>query len=240
MVMPKELYILIEEGQSLVENSPEKRLNLETRIKLYQAFGISTLKVIPEQANNVIKEVNSRNSKKLLKADLARFYLSILTAKYISPIWEGFSFRKGDEEKRWLIQEMIEIAEKLIENKVKAKEVIRKLENTFHFGYNVRHYGSYNMYCVVDCAYNILEMIVYREPEISFSNPSKNEYVLLAEAAFCAIDENPLGLWDSREVSQKKPINYSLKKRLEFWTWWLTEAIPQAWELAHTTYRPES
>jgi hypothetical protein len=27
-------------------------------------------------------------------------------------------------------------------------------------------------------------------------------------------------------------IEYSLQKRLEFWEWWLTEAIPEAWELA--------
>ncbi len=29
------------------------------------------------------------------------------------------------------------------------------------------------------------------------------------------------------------PLDYSLEKRLEFWEWWLTEAIPQAWELAY-------
>lgn len=27
--------------------------------------------------------------------------------------------------------------------------------------------------------------------------------------------------------------NFDPAKRLEFWQWWLTEAIPQAWELAH-------
>lgn len=29
------------------------------------------------------------------------------------------------------------------------------------------------------------------------------------------------------------------EKRLDFWEWWLTEAIPQAWELANSTYQPK-
>ena len=33
--------------------------------------------------------------------------------------------------------------------------------------------------------------------------------------------------------------NFDSQKRLEFWKWWLTEAIPQAWELAQETYKPQ-
>jgi hypothetical protein len=34
------------------------------------------------------------------------------------------------------------------------------------------------------------------------------------------------------ESQNYKPLEFDSIKRLEFWEWWLTEAIPQAWELA--------
>jgi len=48
---------------------------------------------------------------------------------------------------------------------------------------------------------------------------------------------------DNEEVFEESPISkdpailFEPKKRLEFWEWWLTEAIPQAWELANQSYQ---
>lgn len=60
------------------------------------------------------------------------------------------------------------------------------------------------------------------------------DFVTAAVKAYTAIDRNPLGeykLW---------PDEFDAKKRLEFWEWWLTEAIPQAWELAKQSKLPKS
>jgi hypothetical protein len=32
-------------------------------------------------------------------------------------------------------------------------------------------------------------------------------------------------------------IEFDDRKRLEFWEWWLTEAIPQAWDLGQDSYQ---
>ncbi len=45
--------------------------------------------------------------------------------------------------------------------------------------------------------------------------------------------------WIAEEQAKRKTfkeIIFDPIKRLEFWEWWLTEAIPQAWEMAEQTY----
>ena len=45
--------------------------------------------------------------------------------------------------------------------------------------------------------------------------------------------------WQNEQMEQKKTFKqliFDPIKRLEFWEWWLTEAVPQAWEIAEQTY----
>jgi len=71
------------------------------------------------------------------------------------------------------------------------------------------------------------------------------DFTTNAMLAYAAIDKNQPGDWQHikgyvnlftmRTVYRKanlQDIEISQGKRLEFWEWWLTEAIPQAWELA--------
>jgi hypothetical protein len=65
---------------------------------------------------------------------------------------------------------------------------------------------------------------------------SKDDFAAFAERAYTSFDENAPGLWAKKYppyIKQYKPLSIDTQKRLEFWEWWLTEAIPQAWELAH-------
>ncbi len=39
-----------------------------------------------------------------------------------------------------------------------------------------------------------------------------------------------------KRLENFKPITFSPQKELEFWEWWLTEAIPQAWEFAEKEF----
>jgi len=71
------------------------------------------------------------------------------------------------------------------------------------------------------------------------------DFTTNAMLAYAAIDNNQPGEWQHikgyvnlftmRTANRKanlQNIEISQVRRLEFWEWWLTEAIPQAWELA--------
>jgi len=85
-----------------------------------------------------------------------------------------------------------------------------------------------------------------------------SDFAANAVNAWAIIDENQVGdrsRWDSARrtamltgrtdvvslkwLNRYKPVTFDPQKRLDFWEWWLTEAIPQAWELANSTYQPK-
>lgn len=55
------------------------------------------------------------------------------------------------------------------------------------------------------------------------------DFAAEAVKAYSAIDPNPPG---KHSYPRRLPIVFDKDKRLEFWEWWLTEAISQAWKLA--------
>lgn len=54
-----------------------------------------------------------------------------------------------------------------------------------------------------------------------------NHFASIAEKAYSYESEDN----SSGKVERIKFANFNLKKRKEFWGWWFSEAVPQAWEL---------
>jgi hypothetical protein len=116
----------------------------------------------------------------------------------------------------------------------------------YHYLGSLPYDLTYNAYCVVCAAYNALNMVFGNEPfhrvfwephpvdETTTDTrlqPEKSDVASAAVQAYAAIDENEPGVWCS-DSKPYKPITFDSQKRLAFWEWWLTEAIPIAWESA--------
>jgi hypothetical protein len=56
------------------------------------------------------------------------------------------------------------------------------------------------------------------------------DFASIAMASYSFKESEKTDLIDKRQINDLE--NFDPQKRLEFWEWWLTEAIPQAWELA--------
>jgi hypothetical protein len=65
---------------------------------------------------------------------------------------------------------------------------------------------------------------IYNQYALDEEDNSNNEPIIISIMNMNIINGN--------QYWQLLPLTYSVQKRLEFWEWWLTEAIPQAWELA--------
>jgi len=62
---------------------------------------------------------------------------------------------------------------------------------------------------------------------------SDNDAAQSAVVAYSIVDDSEPGDWRThfRKTRNKEWI-FDFEKRLEFWEWWLTEAVPAAWRMA--------
>jgi hypothetical protein len=129
--------------------------------------------------------------------------------------------------------------ENVLKGEISLDEARDKLDNTYHvivssvgdelFEYNPE--GPMEMACVADAAYSGLYQAVARRLS---SYVSKN----LKHIEHLTDDELPTEILDGTGSAMLAYAGGNIlgpvdtQKRLEFWEWWLTEAIPQAWQLA--------
>lgn len=175
----------------------------------------------------------------------ARKWLEIITAEKVLPIYEAklpqsLSYVWSQPENKDDIYEvecsvpikrlprrMTEVARGVIE-KTFSREIAEELANDYYetcsniFDF-AEEDGIYYPSCVVDvllaASSSVLIAVGYSEREI-WSLPEDrlmvNDATIYARSA-----------WASDDHDRLIP-----EKIVEFWTWWLTEAIPQAWEKA--------
>ncbi len=137
--------------------------------------------------------------------------------------------------------QILEVAESLLQNKMSFEEAYLRV-SSFSTGRNTYTKTFYDVHCSFEAAYLALELIIHgtgkRDAEPNDPFGVGNDYFIeCAVKAYTSIDKNPIGTW-----YDGIPIEYNLQKRLEFWEWWLTQAIPQAWELADvisTNFQPQ-
>jgi hypothetical protein len=135
------------------------------------------------------------------------------------------------------------MAQDLVHQKIPFEEANGFFCNEFYNEIGALAYSvKYEAWCVVNVAYKTLGSGLGVEPfrfqEITLESndqtlPMSNaDFALSAMKAYTVIDENKPGAWASTKI---KPLPFKVdnQKKLEFWQWWLTEAIPQAWEMAN-------
>ena len=259
-----------------VEDSKDGHFSLENRARL-----IRLLTGIEEKPdfNSNLEFYSSPN----VKPKELIFWLALLTAEKVLPIWEKadvFQFDKGDSFK-FLPYQIISLAKSLITGKVDFKVAETKLNGDYYYmPMTMAELTTLEVYRVIECAISALSIPIYGiEPRLLI-----NDFASLACDAYAGKDENPPGFfykftlsrmnieiqtylyasetktisalfekfgskdlleisdflgiatyqWSEEEkslVKNYKPFRLNDAKSLAFWHWWLTEAIPQAWEL---------
>ncbi|OJV96322.1 MAG: hypothetical protein BGO39_01000 [Chloroflexi bacterium 54-19] len=184
-------------------------------------------------------------------ADLALAHLAIVSVQKVLPLWEKEWVRihKEDPETTNVTIILLEATKALLTRTMNPKEASILLSNSHATVGSLEWDFSYNAYCVSVSSEETLAMALIGLWRINSQIQSKKfininddetntsfDFAAWSAKAWSAIDENAPGGW-AVLVGYKGLVNvrFDAQKRLEFWEWWLTEAIPQAWDLAQHT-----
>ncbi|HEX2911169.1 MAG TPA: hypothetical protein VH186_10205 [Chloroflexia bacterium] len=172
--------------------------------------------------------------------------------------YQGNQFWNNEPEVR--PQELLQVGESLLQHKLTFEEAEKQYEILSYEYEGLSRRVTYEVdYALgaVDAAVDfIINGVKGRNLTQAGIRQDADFFVIAALEAFTALDKNPPGAHSGEipeyvmdeliltkrsptieEINQLLsepliPIEYDLEKRLQFWEWWLTEAIPQAWELA--------
>jgi hypothetical protein len=255
--LPKNLSKKISEKRKTLLNSPKYSFPIKERLELYEAFGILSCPATLAEKENRIENLK-KGIINLTIADTIVAWLAILSTQKVLPLFtlgvlplqqRDVNYDVNIENYNQLPFRILELAEKILIEKEGIKKAWLQINNEFHYATDtVYSIYNYNSVCVfnasIDTLLSTLGISLYDDlPKALFLEELGLRQVELvagdapseAMMAYSLVDSEPIHHWDEWE-----PRKVDFAKRLEFWEWWLTEAIPQAWELAHTTYRSQS
>ncbi len=251
MSQPYELEQQVDYLLGVVRNSPDHELKPIERINLYKSFGSSKHNV--NSSTNTVTNTQTSYSFELGLADKMLGLLAILTANKVLPIWlgnEAVQYIVSDEDYSNNPVEMIKTAEDVICKRMKFAQAQSELSSKFYDGLGGLEYTvNEKIYCVASTAYSTLEVSLYGISGLRVSDNkgsdfldenisyNQRDFAAFAARAYTSTDNNPPGVWRSRKRYPERynPLVFDPIKRLEFWEWWLTEAISEAWKLAQTS-----
>ncbi len=236
MPMPTETQQLIKQALTMVRNDLGHHLSPATRYDIYESFGDSRL------LNYRYLEFEDFSI--LSFADNVLSWLTILTVRHVMPIWEHFVLgQKLDSRVLNAPTGMLKIAEGFLRKEISHDYAFGEFHETFYYGIdNYQKILDFRMYCIYMAAYDTMDVVLQGFNVEHPSLPPKDK-LFSADFATRAMLANSISNEKSFSIHRKfddeslieSGIEIDLSKRLEFWEWWLTEAIPQAWELAEGT-----
>ncbi len=194
----------------------------------------------------------------LTNADYVLSWLAILTANKVLPVWDQVKNQLDKDKPVITAQEVLQVAKDILQKKITFDEAEEEQDKSYWEGERLARKVTYNVDCAFSAACSTLDFILRGLPRRmyrSVEGEGGDFFVTNALEAYTAIDLNTPGtlmgtvsdffaqnlnrvqglenLPKEHQTSDDiLKIEYSLQKRLEFWEWWLTEAIPEAWELA--------
>jgi len=253
MTLPNKLQQKINYILYNTRNDIDHNIQPVERLDLYRTFGVSNH---PNNALNIKQLAKGEHiTIELSIADKTLGFLSTLTARKILPIWvdsEAAQYIIEDEDYSNSPIEMIQTAESVIFNRIEHRKAYADLCGKYYNGLGGLEFTvNEKIYSVAATAYSCLEVTLCGINGLRFSSNKKlnytdeevtygqRDFAAFAVRAYISIDNNEPGLWRLKKPDSEiyKPLLVNPQKRLEFWEWWLTEAIPQAWELAQSSYQ---
>ena len=228
-MLPPEVQTLCSHYLEQVRNHPHHHMSSKGRIEIYQAFGESAR---PNDLKDLAAEEEKAKNGSLIfsQADKVLGYLSFLTAEKVVPIWQRARSQPDGAEN-----------EELYGNPITVIEVGRKiLQGTEPLKSSIELLAQYqaNTFCFEEENKYELEF-VFATGAACEALETLYSGITLMVATGAAFYEDAMKAFPPHDFASKAIIAYAgfeednpNEKRLEFWKWWLTEAIPQAWELA--------
>lgn|GEM_PF-1070824 len=173
-------------------------------------------------------------------ADYTLSWLAIITVQKVLPIWEEVCQNINYPKDMPSPYDLLNVAEDILMSKANIEEVNEDISNKFNGP--VFMWTTFQGNLVYQAALYALESILYEDIKyLENANSDDIDGVRDVLGDFTSIAMQAYSFLPHLEnINQNKPswpIKLNPQKRLEFWEWWLTEAIPQAWELAQTSYQ---
>jgi hypothetical protein len=142
----------------------------------------------------------------------------------------------------------IELAETLLEHKIQQESVYRQAAKYMDYAFQCHIEDNVN-----EREYYLNTLPTYALEEVLFWDQSyrntldeevTGDFAHQVLKVYAGIDENPPWIWVDVLYSNGNnpdyvPLRYDLTKTLEFWEWWLTEAVPLACDKALHSVRTE-
>ncbi len=215
MQIPDNIILLIKFLLRKIQNDPDHRLPAQKREEIYEAFGPSTDR----------------------QASRARGRLAVITARQVLSIFEQAIPDEDNPRK------LIEMAEATLRGKLSVEDAIHEAAE----GHEIagRLWGredsevSWNAYLAGTAAHRALEEAAGVDPFKKVSWIRESDSVAQGEQTipFDEIPDEKLAeqLGDAASAAaiayayDADQLMCDPKKLLDFWYWWLTEAIPAAW-----------
>ncbi len=220
MSLPPNLDRLLDATQSAVQRHPEHRLEPARRRAIYEAFGPKTDPV----------------------ANRARGWLAVLTAQRVLPIFE--QALPGEE----LPRQLIEMAVGVLQGKFDVSLAVRAAADGHEVAGRLWGYDEaavpWNSNLAGNAAHRALAEVAGQAPLAVDAAPINAAYDQDKQGI-------PPNLWSDEKLAQvagdaasSAAVAFACSadspscdpdKLLEFWEWWLTEAIPTAFKMASQT-----
>jgi hypothetical protein len=227
MILPTEIQQICANYLEIVRHNPEHNLHARDRFAIYKSFGLSKLSR-PEYAGTNSNYLDFlKNEVALWKvSDYAFGWLAVLTVRRVlfkwEPIWKQNNISR---EYTTTPQMILQVAEGVLLHSVGLEEAYRELCNEFSMGSSVTVGVMFDIKQVYTAAYWALESIL--DYDVKYLENAPLDAYILGDFAFAAMQAYSY----VNEANQGQEILFDSQKRLEFWEWWITEAIPQAWDL---------
>ena len=151
-----------------------------------------------------------------------REWLGIVCAKFVLPIWQDYSDHP-------LPERMIVAAEKLLRKEANQQEVKKLGDKGWNWLENGRDFGFKNYYSAF-AALRALNEARGFDPFEGYRLSEDWEHWLDSDIDLDSSDVTKLAYY--AYAGYPDVFEFDPQRCLAFFTWWLDQAIPQAWELA--------
>jgi hypothetical protein len=229
----------------IVKNDSNYNLSGDNRVELYESFKPSRLYLADSIEGKKLDYYQILKESFLTKslADQTLYWIAILTVEKVANTPPNRSWVQSllENSNRNQVVESIELAKALLRKRAYFDTAYQFLISpSTQNGEDIKRLVNYNAYSVYEAAHYMLDFILNARLTWTVYTPYEEllealDFATNAVNAQSAIDNNPPGMWTTDISEGILPIEFDLQKRLGFWEWWLTEAIPQAWQLAQET-----
>ena len=233
MVVPKSLKYTISELTEVVRNNPFTLVPNQRQL-LYQAFGHSLCPLDFDDWRRQEKE----DRKPLSHGDRARGWLAIITARRVLPNWENGC--RDLSERNWG-KKRIDTAQSLVSSKLPPSKIFELEEENAYTLSGSNSAVNIAAEWALEAAHTVTLELFYNPHGLRFvdffylnnsgvTDDEEDRLLLNSDTIIAAVRAYSC-IKDWPQATELKEQIFDVSKQREFWEWWLTEAIPQAWAM---------